>query len=125
MYQFKGESVPLSWSFNLDGAVIDDKEWTFNFDQRIATVLSTGAINIDPAFASSVEVSGNTLRLLNIREKDSGNYIFKVQFTTFNPRFIVNQVQLIVVGKFPYPYCSLHVYSVYGLCTVYSVMEIL
>ena len=101
MYQFKGESVPLSWAYNLDGAVIDQKEWTFDNDQRIATVLSTGVINIDPAFASSVEVSGNTLRLLNIQEKDSGNYIFRVQFTTSNPRFIVNQAQLIVVGKFP------------------------
>ena len=69
-------------------------------------MLSSGTLNIEPGYASSVEVSGNTLRLLNIQEKDSGNYIFKVQFTTFNPRWIIDQTQLIVVGKFPYLYLS-------------------
>jgi len=101
VYQLKGESVPLSWSYNLDGKVVNEREWTFDIDQRIATVLSSGAVNIDPAFTSRVQVSGNTLRLLNIQEKDSGNYIFRVSFTTFNPRWIVDQAQLIVVGKFP------------------------
>jgi len=109
VYKFKGESVLLSWAYDLDGEVIDRKEWTFDFDQRIATVLSTGAIKINPAFSSSVNVSGDTLRLLNIQEKDSGNYIFRVQFTTFTHEPIVNWTQLIVVGKFPYPYSSLHV----------------
>jgi len=128
VYKFKGESVPLSWAYDLNGAVIDWKEWTFDIDQRIATVLSTGAIDINPAFASSVDVSGDTLRLLNIQEKDSGNYIFRVQFTTFTPEpFIVNWTQLIVVGKFSYPYSSLHVNLQMNVlcvqCTDNSVME--
>jgi len=110
VYQLKGESVPLSWSYNLDGKVINEREWTFNIDQRIATVLSSGAVDIDPAYTSRVQVSGNILRLLNIQEKDSGNYVFRVQFTTFDPRWIIDQAELIVVGKFPYLYPSLHVY---------------
>ena len=102
--------MPLSWSYNLDGKVVNEREWTFDIDQRIATVLSSGAVNIDPAFTSRVQVSGNTLRLLNIQEKDSGNYIFRVSFTTHNPRWIIDQAELIVVGKFRYLYSSLHVY---------------
>ena len=108
VYQLKGQSVRLSWSYNLDGRIVNEKEWTFNINQRIATVVSSGT-NIDPAYTSKAEVLGDTLRLLNIQESDSGNYIFRVQFTTFNPRFIIDQAQLIVVGKFPYLYSSLHV----------------
>ena len=64
VYQWKGESVLLSWSCNLDGAVAEEKEWIFDIDQRIATVvLPSGLIYIDPEFPSRVEVSGNTLRL--------------------------------------------------------------
>jgi len=56
--------VLLSWSCNLDGAVAEEKEWIFDIDQRIATVvLPSGLIYIDPEFPSRVEVSGNTLRL--------------------------------------------------------------
>ena len=110
VYQWKGESVPLSWSYNLDGAVAEEKEWIFGIDQRIATViLPSGPIYVDPEFSSRVEVSENTLRLLNIQEKDGGYYLFKVQLTTFNPRWILDQAQLIVIGKFLYLYCSLHV----------------
>ena len=110
VYQLKGQSVSLTWSYNPDGKVVDEKEWTFNNNHRIATVVSSGT-NIDPAYASKAQVIGNTLRLLNIQEEDSGNYQFRVQFTTFNPRFIINEAQLIVVGKFPYMYLysSLHV----------------
>ena len=111
----------LQWSYNLDGAVISEKEWTFE-DKRIATVLSSGGINIDPAFSSSVQVSGNRLTLLNVQEKDSGIYEFRVRFTTFNPRWIVDRAQVIVVGKFPYPYSHymLTVYYAYSIhCTVY------
>lgn len=101
--------MSLSWSYTLDGKIIQEREWSFNINKRIATVLSSGTVNIDPAYASRVQVSGNTLRLLNIQEKDSGNYEYRVVFTTFDPRRITNEAQLIVVGKFLNLYPSFHV----------------
>ena len=94
--------MSLTWSYNPDGRVVSEREWTFNINRRIATVLSSGTVNIDPAYTSKVQVTGNTLSLLNIQEEDSGSYRFRVEFTTFDPRFIVDQAQLIVVGKFLY-----------------------
>ena len=108
VYQLKGQSVSLTWSYNTDGRTVNEREWTFNINQRIATWVPSGT-NIDPAYASKAQVIGNTLRLLNIQEEDSGNYQFRVQFTTFNPRFIINEAQLIVVGKFLYLNSFLHV----------------
>ena len=105
--------MSLTWSYNPDGRIINQREWVFNGNQRIATILSSGVIEIDAAYASKAQVLGNTLTLLNIQEKDSGIYEFEVQFTTFNPRWIVDDVQLIVVGKFPYFYSSFHVYILY------------
>ena len=81
---------------------MNQKEWTFNDKRRIATVLSSGVVHIDPAYSSRVQLSGNTLTLSNIQEKDSGVYNFEVVFTTFDPRWIKNDAQLIVVGKYPY-----------------------
>lgn len=96
VYQLKGNSLSLTWSYNPDGRVVNEKEWTFNINQRIATVVSSGT-NIDAAYTSKAQVTGNTLTLSNIQEEDSGNYIFRVQFTTFDPRFIIDQAELIVV----------------------------
>ena len=110
VYQLKGQSVSLTWSYNTDGRTVNEREWTFNINQRIATWVPSGT-NIDPAYTSRAVVQGDTLGLSNIQEKDTGNYQFRVEFASFNPRFIINQAQLIVVGKFPYMYLysSLHV----------------
>ena len=94
--------MSLTWSYNPDGRVVNEREWAFNINHRIATVLSSGTVNIDPAYTSKVQVTGNTLSLLNVQEEDSGSYKFRVEFTSFDPRFIVDQAQLIVVGKFLY-----------------------
>lgn len=99
MYQLKGNSVSLSWAYNPDGRTVKEREWTFNSNQRIVTVESSGSPQIDSAYLSRVQLSGNTLTLLNIQEKDSGVYTFEVQFTTFTPRWIRSDAQLIVVGK--------------------------
>ena len=102
VYQLKGNSESLSWAYDPEGRTVNQKEWTFNDKQRIATVLSSGVVHIDPAYSSRVQLSGNTLTLSNIQEKDSGVYNFEVVFTTFNPRWLKNDAQLIVVGKYPY-----------------------
>lgn len=106
VYQFQGNSVTLSWFYNPDGRTVADIEWSFNVNQRIATkVQSTGVLNIDPAYTGRVEVSGSaSLKLLNIQGKDSGKYQCRVLFTTFNPRRITDEAELIVVGKFRHLY---------------------
>jgi len=94
--------VSLSWAYNPDGRTVREREWTFNSNQRIATVVSSGNPQIHSAYLSRVQVSGNSLTLSNIQEEDSGVYTFEVVFTTFDPRWIKNDAQLIVVGKSPY-----------------------
>jgi len=89
--------VSLSWAYNPDGRTVNEKEWTFNSSQRIATVVSSGNPQIHSAYSSRVQVSGNTLALSNIQEEDSGVYTFEVVFTTFDPRWIKSDAQLIVV----------------------------
>ena len=114
MYQLKGNSVSLSWAYNPDGRTVNEKEWTFNSSQRIATVVSSGNPQIQSAYSSRVQVSGNTLTLSNIQEEDSGVYTFEVIFTTFDPRWIKSDAQLIVVGKSPYNTFTTEMFMIYN-----------
>ncbi len=101
----------LSWFYNPDGKTVDEIEWSFNTNQRIATKNSSG-VSIAPAYTNRVEVSGSaTIKLTNIQAKDSGNYDCRVTFTTVD--WIINQAELIVVGKFH------HLYYLYFLFTLY------
>ena len=104
VYQLQGKSVILSWFYNPDGKTVDEIEWSFNVNQRIATkVPSTGLISIDPAYTGRVEVSGSaTIKLLTVQAKDSGTYECRVTFTEFSR--IINVAKLIVVGKYPHMY---------------------
>lgn len=98
MYELQGNDVILSWFYNPGGETLDQIDWSFN-SKRIATKTAAGAISISAAYTNRVEVSGSaTIKLKNIQAKDSGNYECRVTFDTFD--WIVNQVELIVVGKF-------------------------
>ncbi|XP_078379865.1 protein turtle homolog B-like isoform X3 [Oculina patagonica] len=95
VYQIQGNDVILSWFYNPDGKTVDEIEWSFNSNQRIATKNSSG-VSIAPAYTNRVEVSGSaTIKLKNIQAKDSGNYDCRVTFTTVD--WIINQAELIVV----------------------------
>ena len=107
--------MSLSWAYNPDGRTVGEREWTFNSNQRIATVHvgSPGNVDTHSAYLSRVQVSGNTLTLSNIQEKDSGVYTFEVVFTTFNPRWIKNDAQLIAVGTSPYSIFTANMFMIY------------
>ena len=107
VYQLQGNAVILSWFYNTDGKTVDEIEWSFktdNVNRGIAfRVPSTGVIYIYPAYTGRVEVSGSaTIKLLTVQAKDSGTYECRVTFTDFSR--IINDAELIVVGKYQHVY---------------------
>ena len=108
VYQVKGNSVELSWFYNPDGETLRQIDWSFK-DERVATKLANGQINIALAWNARVQVSGSaTIKILNLQEEDSGKYECRVTFETLD--WIQEEAEVIIVGK------VLHLYSLLESC---------
>ena len=106
VYQVKGNSATLSWFYNTDGETLREINWSFK-NQRVATKLASGVINIASAWNTRVQVSGSaTIKILNLQEGDSGKYECRVTFDTLD--WIDDVAELIIVGKFQHLYCLIH-----------------
>ncbi|XP_022777509.1 neural cell adhesion molecule 1-A-like, partial [Stylophora pistillata] len=96
VYQLKGRSVTLSWTYNTAGKTITSVWWFYN-NNWIASREPSGKTSVPNA---RYQVSGPaTLTISNVQEKDKGEYECQVNLSSGVPPVIKATAELIVVVR--------------------------
>lgn len=96
VYQLKGQSVTLSWTYNTAGKTVT-QVWWFHNNSWIGSKQPSGQTSV---LNARHQVSGPaTLTISNVQTKDYGEYECQVTFSSGVPPFITATAELIVVVR--------------------------